>query len=541
MKAGGWALGVGVILLMALLAVLVAPHLISTSLPESGSVHSQVPPTRITLAIAATGDLKGTVTRRGGRRPGGLAHLAGALHRLRQTYPYLLLLDAGDAWVDDPEAEALSAPGAALPPLLPLMNDLGYDAMALGNRDISGGWAVLDRLREAAKFPVLAANLVMPDGAPVLPPYAIVARGGVRVAVLGLTSPAVSVGLDPTLFAPAQPVSLLDAVRNWVPRLRQEQQADVVIALAHAGLNDGYEREAALRGGVPGYSGAGELADETLGLDLVISGGAHKLSPLRRLGSDDAYTVPVLETGAYGEALVLALLTLERGAQGWRVIALKREPVYAAPTPDPAALALAEPALQRRQAWLGEKTALRVARRPRRIEWEACAGTLEHLALTTWAQSLPDVGTHWPPDALTLLPYLWRGRLPVKAPPDRAITRRDVYRWMAFPEAPVRMRLSPRQVQVLLEPHARHVRGRKVPDTLVLWPGGFEAQIATGGSELPTLRRNGTRLEEIAQLETPAALSVWMTGYVRHGGGGLAPRALLHPSQQVSLPPGILP
>ncbi|MDH4247692.1 MAG: hypothetical protein OEW39_07740, partial [Deltaproteobacteria bacterium] len=102
-------------------------------------------------------------------------------------------------------------------------------------------------------------------------------------------------------------------------------------------------------------------------------------------------------------------------------------------------------------------------------------------------------------------------------------------------------RLSPRQVQVLLEPHARHVRGRKVPDTLVLWPGGFEAQIATGGSELPTLRRNGTRLEEIAWPGTPAALSVWMTGYVRHGGGGLAPRALLHPSQQVSLPPGILP
>ncbi|HSJ57822.1 MAG TPA: hypothetical protein VLC95_11615 [Anaerolineae bacterium] len=68
------------------------------------------------------------------------------------------------------------------------MNQMGYDAMALGPKELSLGLDVL-RLRLAeAEFPIVSANVVdTATGELLVPPHVVLDVGPYRVAVVGLT------------------------------------------------------------------------------------------------------------------------------------------------------------------------------------------------------------------------------------------------------------------------------------------------------------------------------------------------------------------
>ncbi len=101
------------------------------------------------LVVVATSDLHGWISNdtlypRG--RPGGLAHLGPVIAELRRESPGLILLDGGDTMQGAPNLARAEREGpAGPPPVLRLMNRLGYDAMALGNHDLEAGRAALER------------------------------------------------------------------------------------------------------------------------------------------------------------------------------------------------------------------------------------------------------------------------------------------------------------------------------------------------------------------------------------------------------------
>lgn len=79
---------------------------------------------------------------------------ADALRQLKQEFgPDILLLDAGDAV----GAGNLGARGKE--PIFTLMNECGYDAMAMGNRESHPTQGALQKKLRDVRFPVLAANL----------------------------------------------------------------------------------------------------------------------------------------------------------------------------------------------------------------------------------------------------------------------------------------------------------------------------------------------------------------------------------------------
>jgi 2',3'-cyclic-nucleotide 2'-phosphodiesterase (5'-nucleotidase family) len=149
-------------------------------------------------------------------------------------------LDTGDALVTGtPVVEGQTyVPGQALPVYHPLgdltkgevivagMNLMGYDAMALGPKDLTLGPDVLQQRMAEAEFPFLSANAVLADGGELLAPaYTIVETGPYRLGILGLTrQPKESVAgievRDPQV-----------ALERWLPEVAVE--ADVVILLTN--------------------------------------------------------------------------------------------------------------------------------------------------------------------------------------------------------------------------------------------------------------------------------------------------------------------
>jgi 2',3'-cyclic-nucleotide 2'-phosphodiesterase (5'-nucleotidase family) len=98
-----------------------------------------------------------------------------------------ILVDAGDLLDVAPDAELARH-------LLEVYRELGYDAIAVGDQELSGG---LDALRTyAAEFPLLSNNLSLKSGSTAVPlspePFAI-KKGKLLVTVIAL--------LDPEVFA----------------------------------------------------------------------------------------------------------------------------------------------------------------------------------------------------------------------------------------------------------------------------------------------------------------------------------------------------
>ncbi len=408
------------------------------------------------------------------------------------------------------------------------MNALRYDAMALGNYDLALGWASLAHALAAADFPWLAANLERPWGGTVLPPYRVLERNGVRVGVLGLTTPGAAAGLHPRHLDDMALRDLERTARRWVPVLREVEAADVVIALLHSGMDGAYRREEAIRTGRPLYAAGGRLAEGVPGLDLIVSGGAHRLSPYASSDGATPYGTPVLEAGALGRGLAVAQFALEAANGRWSITEVRRHTLRAAATPDTELLATVAHELQRTRERLAEPTRARFRRVPRKAAFVACAGALSHAtaALLTGED---------PAHLLSLLPAQWVYEPPTRDERGQPVRRAHLYRWQRYPERLVKAHLTGRQIEHLLDGYVRHRRGWRVSPLAVLWPGGLEATIAPGGSRLQSLTRQaGGR-----SIRPHALYPVWLTQFVWYGGLGLAPEALLQPDwklREVEIP-----
>jgi 2',3'-cyclic-nucleotide 2'-phosphodiesterase (5'-nucleotidase family) len=310
------------------------------------------------LVVAATTDVHGHL--RGwdyfAARPDSahaLARAATVVDSLRRAHPgRVVLVDAGDMLQGTPLTYLAARADTAAPhPVAAAMNAMRYDAAAVGNHEFNYGLALVDRVRREARFPLLAANAALPDGRRAFPGYAVVERGGARVAVVGATTPGAMVWDRDHLRGR---LALGDAVR--AVRLAADSAraagADVVVAVLHSGLDEPSSYDTAGTG-LASENVAGRVALEVPGLDAVVFGHSHKER------ADTAATGAVrLQAKNWGASVGVARLTLvrdarARGAPGrWRVLARRAELV---PTrgraEDPAVLAATAPAHARAVAY----------------------------------------------------------------------------------------------------------------------------------------------------------------------------------------------
>jgi len=175
---------------------------------------------------------------------------------------YSLLLDGGDVNTGVPESDLQDAV-----PDFRGMNLLGYDAMAVGNHEFDKPPVVLQMQRDLATFPMLSANIYR-DGKRMFEPYKVFNLGGVRVAVMGLTTEDTQKMVHPDNIRNVEFRNVQTEAAKVVPELRGK--ADVVIAATHMGH---YEN------GMHGTQAAGdvELARAVKGIDMIVGG--HTQNP----------------------------------------------------------------------------------------------------------------------------------------------------------------------------------------------------------------------------------------------------------------------
>jgi 2',3'-cyclic-nucleotide 2'-phosphodiesterase (5'-nucleotidase family) len=171
---------------------------------------------------------------------------------------------------------------------------MGLDAMTPGEADLAVG---LDRLRRWARqadITLLCANLTDRRGRPVGQPHELVEAGGVKVGLLGVLQPPPPPGEEtrPPLPGDLRTQDPRAAARRQVKALRR-QGAEVIVMLAHTGLE-----------------AARELAAAVDGVHLVVvgHGGSRTLLPQATGGA------PVVGSGSRGQHLGHAELRL---APGW--------------------------------------------------------------------------------------------------------------------------------------------------------------------------------------------------------------------------------
>lgn len=188
---------------------------------------------------------------------GGFSTVASIIDAERKTNPNVLFLHAGDLNTGVPESDLLNA----LPDIF-VLNRMKLDAMAVGNHEFDKPRDVLLRQLRWAKFPFLSANIYK-DGNPMFTQYIVKNISGIKVAIVGFTTEHTKI-LEGPNSEDLEFKNVIEVAKALIPEIRKE--ADVVIALTHLGIGQGYSEI---------YTTADQLAKEVSGIDLIIDGHSH--------------------------------------------------------------------------------------------------------------------------------------------------------------------------------------------------------------------------------------------------------------------------
>lgn len=203
---------------------------------------------------------------------GSLARVYALVQKERKTYKdNLILLDNGDILQGQPSAYYYNYIDTTAPHVCAeMLNFMGYDAGNMGNHDIETGRAVFDRWTKECRYPVLGANIIeTATGRTHLPPYAVLERDGVKVAVLGMITPAIPVWLSENLWQGLRFDDMEETARKWMKAIRENEKPDVVVGLFHAG------QDAVLMSGKYNENASLDVAKNVPGFDAVLMGHDH--------------------------------------------------------------------------------------------------------------------------------------------------------------------------------------------------------------------------------------------------------------------------
>ncbi len=207
------------------------------------------------ITIAHTNDVHGHIEENTATKEFGYAKIATLLKEWRQENPNFLLMDAGDTFQGTVFVNQFQGESVA-----PILNMLGYNAMAAGNHEFDFGYQQLLKLRDMLKYPVINANVFKADGTNLLVPTFTTKIGGKTFAFIGFVAEDTPILTHPDNVKGLTFKNPVEIAKKWVPEMKKT--ADHVIVVSHVGID--VDRE---------------LAKNVPGIDLIIGGHSH--TPLR--------------------------------------------------------------------------------------------------------------------------------------------------------------------------------------------------------------------------------------------------------------------
>ena len=282
------------------------------------SAHSK--PQTVTIHLLETSDVHGSffpydfITLKPKR--GTLARISTYVNRLRQeTSGNVILLDNGDILQGQPtcyfynyvntQEENIAAS---------VINYLSYDAETIGNHDIETGHSVYDKWIKEVTCPMLGANIInTTTNEPYVKPYTIVERQGIRIAILGMLTPAIPNWLQPNIWSGLQFEEMVSCAQKWVKIIKEAEKPDLIVGLFHSGKDGGivtseYAEDASL-----------QVAKEVSGFDVIFFGHdhtRHNSTVTNRKGNEVLFLNPANNALAVAQADV----TFEKKNGRWKVV-----------------------------------------------------------------------------------------------------------------------------------------------------------------------------------------------------------------------------
>ena len=305
-------------------SLLVSALVLTACAPASGRVGGETPAEGpFDLVVLSTTDVHGRIRAwdyygDSAETSRGLARAATIVDSIRAANPgNVLLLDAGDLLQGNPFAYvAMKQFADSANPIIAAMNAMGYDAAAIGNHEYNYGIPYLERAVAQARFPMLSANTFKPDGSLKWKSWTIVERRGVKIGIIGATTPGVMVWDADNVRGKLKLTDIVPAVKKAVDEVKAAG-ASVVMVTVHSGLNepDSYDP---VTTGVPSENVSERIAKEIPGIDLIVYGHSHREQPDLHLGN-----TLLVQPKNWATSVGVARLTVSRDRGAWRVTSSK--------------------------------------------------------------------------------------------------------------------------------------------------------------------------------------------------------------------------
>jgi 2',3'-cyclic-nucleotide 2'-phosphodiesterase/3'-nucleotidase len=446
----------------------------------------------------------------------GLAKLSTMIAQVRGENPELLLVDVGDCIQGTPLVYYYSRknPGATNPMML-VMNELRYDALIVGNHEYNFGNAVRLKAQADAHFPWLSANTVKKGtDEPAYVPYLIKEVSGVRVGILGLTTPGIPYWEDPANYAGLEFRDPVETAKQYVPILREREKVDLVIVAMHMGLDEDLGTGRSPAGVIPGENAAILTARQVPGIDVILMGHTHRDIPALVING-----VLLTQADRWGKRLGRVDVTFEKDASlHWQLTSKSSTtiPVTAQIQADPKILALAEPYHKDTQAWLSKTIG-------------HCDALLDAKLARFQDSAIIDLVQRTQLEAGDADVSLAASFDPSARIPGGDVTVRDIYSLYVYENTLVVLEANGRVVKEALE-HAVHYflpyePGKQIPDLVNQHIPGYSYDMAEGVNyEIDLTRPYGDRIRNLTYHGKPLApdqkLRLVTNNYRFNGGGG---------------------
>ena len=232
---------------------------------------------------------------------GSMARVSSFLKAQRRMYGNLVVaIDNGDILQGQPVCYYSNVINTDAPNVAAeVVNYMNYDAQVFGNHDIETGHEVYDKWIKDLHCPVLGANVINTStGKPYTLPYIIIDRDGLKIAILGLVTPAIPHWLSKNLWEGMRFEEMIASARHWMKVLRTDEHADIIIGVFHSGWDGGimteeYEENATKK-----------IAERVSGFDAIFIGHDHAER------AETINGVPCLNPSCNANKVAVATITL---------------------------------------------------------------------------------------------------------------------------------------------------------------------------------------------------------------------------------------